>query len=72
MKLRFATVDGNTLTGEIERSRDDPAERPFIRLECGCNEFFLDANEAKAVRAYLNDAIPLLESRSSAGAQSDG
>jgi hypothetical protein len=61
MKLRFATVDGNTLTGEIERSRDDPRERPFIHLECGCNEFWLDAGEAKALQSYLKDAIPLLE-----------
>lgn len=61
MKLRYATVDGNTLSGEIQRSRDDPSERPFIHLECGCNEFYLDVDEAKAVQAYLNDAIPVLE-----------
>ena len=67
MKLRFATVDGNTLTGEIERSRDDPRERPFIHLECGCNEFWLDAGEAKAVLAYLKDAIPVLESVAHSG-----
>ena len=67
MKLRFATIDGNTLSGQIERSRDDPAERPFIHLECGCNELFLDAGEAKAVVAYLTDAIPLLTAKSKVG-----
>jgi hypothetical protein len=69
MKLRFATVDGNTLTGEIERSRDDPSERPFIHLECGCNELWLDAGEAKALQAYLKDAIPLLGRMSNTGAE---
>ena len=67
MKLRYATVDGNTLSGQVERSRDDPSERPFIHLECECNEFFLDAGEAKAVLAYLKDAIQLLDSHPKGG-----
>lgn len=31
-----------------------------IRLEAGCNEFWLDADEASALIAYLQRAIPIL------------
>ena len=38
------------ITGEVVR--DDPGN-PVVRLECGCNEFWLDRDEASAVILYL-------------------
>lgn len=53
-------ADGMPITAEIDRS-SDPGN-PTIRLECGCNEFWLDIEQAQAVYHYLQRAIPLLGS----------
>lgn len=47
------------ITAEIDRT--DPG-RPTLRLECGCNEFWLSADEAVAVMGYLQRALPALHS----------
>jgi hypothetical protein len=52
------THDACAITGEIDRS--DPGD-PCIRLEAGCNELWLNAEEARAVLAYLSTTIPLIE-----------
>lgn len=44
------------ITAEIDRS--DPGN-PVIRLESGCNEFWLDNDEARAVLDYLQRTLPL-------------
>lgn len=54
----FRANDG-PITGEIDRT-SDPGN-PVIRLEAGCNEFWLDINEARAVRDYLTRTIPAIE-----------
>lgn len=36
-------------------------DNPIIRLECGCNEFWLDVDQAKAVQRYLDRQIPLMD-----------
>lgn len=46
------------ITGEIDRS--DPGN-PVVRLEAGCNEFWLDADETRAVIAYLQRVMPILD-----------
>lgn len=50
--------DGCPITGEIDRS--DPGD-PVIRLEAGCNELWLNLEEARAVRDYLMRTIPVIE-----------
>lgn len=45
------------ITAEVDRT--DPGN-PCIRLECGCNEFWLNADEAVAVLGYLQRAVPAL------------
>lgn len=52
------SVDGCNITGEIDRS--DPGD-PCIRLEAGCNEFWLNYAEACAVRDYLIRTVPAIE-----------
>lgn len=47
------------ITAEINTT-DDPGS-PCVRLEAGCNEFWLNAEEAKAVIAYLQRVMPVLE-----------
>lgn len=51
------TIEGHDMSAEVDRS--DPG-RPAIRLECSCNEFWLDADEAFAVLEYLTRTLPKL------------
>lgn len=48
--------DGMPLTAEIDRS--DPGN-PVIRFECGCNELWLDQQQATAAYHYLQRTLPL-------------
>jgi hypothetical protein len=60
--LRNETIyeGGNCpITAEIDRSSDPGS--PAVRLECGCNEFWLDVDQARAVLSYLARALPVLE-----------
>lgn len=53
------STDGSPITGEIDRT-SDPGN-PCVRLEAGCNEFWLNVDEALAVRDYLTRIIPSLQ-----------
>jgi hypothetical protein len=46
------------ITAEVDRS--DPGD-PVIRLESGCNEFWLNAEQGRAVLEYLQRMVPRLE-----------
>jgi hypothetical protein len=52
------TIEGHDMSADIDRS--DPA-RPAIHLECSCNEFWLDADEAFALLEYLTRTLPKLQ-----------
>lgn len=54
----FTGDDGN-ITAKIDRT-SDPG-RPLVCIEYICNELWLDADEARAVAAYLQRILPVLE-----------
>lgn len=51
-------VSDHPITAEVDRS--DPG-RPCVRLEAGCNEFWMDVDEAQAVLEYLQRTLPTIQ-----------
>lgn len=57
-KVEKMLASGHNLTLELDRT-SDPAD-PAVRIECGCNEIWLDEEAAHAVVLYLQTVLPLL------------
>lgn len=51
-----STSDGMPLMAKIDHT--DPGN-PLIYFECGCNELWLDQQQAKAALHYLQRVLPL-------------
>lgn len=47
------------ISGEIKHYKDAPDD-PYVVLEAGCNELWLNASEARAVIDYLQSILPEL------------
>lgn len=58
MKAEIIHAGDPAITGEIDHT-SEPG-RPVVRLESGCNEFWLDKEQAESLIVYLQRVAPTL------------
>src|SRR5271154_1056366 len=58
MEVIHQTHDGHNLFAEVERSAEP--DNHVIHFEVGCNEIWLDIDDAKAIRDYIEKWLPTM------------